>query len=86
MDLARRVENLEKSLLETREKVVKIETTVDSIKQHGASKEDIQRVFTAIEANGTKIEAMGRIMIQWAIGTGLAAAALAFTAAKLIHP
>lgn len=97
MELIKRVDNLEKSLLETREKVVRIEGMVESIKQHGSSKEDVQKLYTAIEAlsgrieskiegTGTKIETMGRTMIQWAIGTGLTTAAIAFTAAKLIHP
>lgn len=97
--MLKRVEALEKSLLETREKVVRIEAVVESIKQHGATKEDIQKVYVAIEANGTKIEsmgarieamgtrveAMGRTMIQWAVGTAIAMAGLAFAAAKLIH-
>lgn len=79
MELIKRVDNLEKSLLETREKVVRIEAVVDSIKQHGATKEDIQKVYVAIET-------MGRTMIQWAVGTAIAVAGLAFAAAKLIHP
>lgn len=92
VDLAKRVDTLEKSLLETREKVVRIEGMVESIRQHGSTKEDVQKVYTAIEAVGTKvessntkIEAMGRTIIQWFIVTGVGLAGLAFAAARYMH-
>lgn len=72
VELIKRVENLEKSLAETREKAVRIETLVESIQKHGSTKADV--------------EAMGLRIIQWMILTGIGLAGLAFAAARYIHP
>lgn len=76
-DVERRIEALEKSIPDIRERLVRIETKLESIEKHGATKADIAEVCT-------KIETMGRTMIQWAIGSAVVLAGIAFTAARFI--
>lgn len=83
-DLEKRVEALEKAVPDIRERLVRIETKLEAIDKHGATKTDIEAVLTRIEATGTKIETMGRTMIQWSIGTALVLTGIAFTAARVI--
>lgn len=76
-DVERRIEALEKLSTDSRERLIRIEEKLGSIEKHGATKADI-------ESLGTKIEAMGRTMIQWSIGTAVVLAGIAFTAARFI--
>lgn len=76
-DLERRVEALEKMSTESRERLIRIEEKLGALEKHGATKADI-------ESLGGKIEAMGRTMIQWSIGTAVVLAGIAFTAARFI--
>lgn len=76
-DLERRVEALEKISTESRERLIRIEEKLGALEKHGATKADI-------ESLGAKIEAMGRTLIQWSIGTAVVLAGIAFTAARFI--
>jgi len=80
-DLERRVEALEKISTESRERLIRIEEKLGALEKHGATKADIESIKAEL---GTKIEAMGRTMIQWSIGTAVVLAGIAFTAARFI--
>lgn len=71
--LEKRVEKLESTIVDVQLRLVRIETRLESM----ATKADIEGV-------NTRIEAMGRTMIQWAIGAAVVFAGLAFTAARFI--
>lgn len=75
--LEKRVEKLEGTIFDVQLRLVRIETRLESIENNGATKADIEGV-------NTKIEAMGRTMIQWAVGSAIILAGLAFTAARFI--
>lgn len=83
-DLERRVEALEKISTESRERLIRIEEKLGALEKHGATKAEIEAVCTKIEGMSSKIEAMGRTMIQWSIGTAVVLAGIAFTAARFI--
>lgn len=76
-EMLARIESLEKSTLDMRERLVRVESKIDSIEKHGATKADVESVCT-------KIETMGRTLIQWSIGTAVVLAGIAFTAARFI--
>lgn len=75
--MERRVQELEKSIPDIRERLACIETMLDSIENHSASKADI-------EAMGARIEATARSIIQWSVGSALVLAGLVFAAARFI--
>lgn len=79
--MERRVEALEKISTESRERLIRIEEKLGAMEKHGATKADIESIKADL---GTKIEAMGRTMIQWSIGTAVVLAGIAFTAARFI--
>lgn len=85
-DMEARVKALETAIPEIRERLARMETKIDGIEKHGATKADIEAVGAKIEAMGTRIESMGRTMIQWAVGTSLVIAGVVFAAARLIPP
>lgn len=55
--LEKRVEKLESSFLDIREKLARVETKIDSIEKHGATKNDISEMQTSL--------------IKWFVGTAL---------------
>lgn len=71
--LEKRVEKLEGTIFDVQLRLVRIETRLESM----ATKADIESV-------STKIQEMGRTMIQWAVGSAVVLAGLAFTAARFI--
>jgi hypothetical protein len=71
--LEKRIEKLESTTHDVQLRLVRIETKLESM----ATKADIEGV-------NTRIEAMGRTMIQWAVGSAVVLAGLAFTAARVI--
>lgn len=85
-DMEARVRALETAIPDIRERLARMETKIDGIERHGATKADIEAVGAKIEAMGTRIESMGRTMIQWAVGTSLVIAGVVFAAARLIPP
>lgn len=80
-ELEKRVEALEKALPDIRERLVRIETRLESVERHGATKADLESLKADLS---TRIETMGRMMIQWSIGTALVLTGIAFTAARFI--
>lgn len=71
--MEKRVEKLEGTIFDVQLRLVRIETRLESM----ATKADIESV-------NTKIQEMGRTMIQWAVGSAVVLAGLAFTAARFI--
>lgn len=71
--LEKRIEKLEGTIVDVQLRLVRIETRLESV----ATKADIESV-------NTKIQEMGRTMIQWAVGSAVVLAGLAFTAARFI--
>lgn len=73
-DMEKRVENLEKAIPEIREKLVRVETKLDSIEKHGATKADLAILESTL--------------IKWFIGTAFAmvglATAIGFGLARLL--
>tara|TARA_R110001606_G_scaffold44622_1_gene116693 strand:+ start:689 stop:1036 length:348 start_codon:yes stop_codon:yes gene_type:complete len=78
-DMEARVRALETAIPDIRERLARMETKIDSIEKHGATKADVEAVCT-------RVESMGRTMIQWAVGTSLVIAGVVFAAARLIPP
>src|SRR5690606_41770364 len=76
-DMEKRVQMLEQAIPDIRERWVRIETRLEGIEKHGATKADL-------EAVNSRIEAMGRTTIQWTIATAVVLAGVAFTAARFI--
>ncbi len=72
--LEKRIEALEKSSVDTREKLIRIESKVESVEKHGSTKADL----SALEST----------MIKWFVGTAFAmvglATAIGFGLARLI--
>lgn len=77
-DLEARVVALEKASQEIREKLVRIETKLESLEKTTASKTDIADLKTAIAEGFTS-------QTKWFVSTAIALAVIAFTAAKFIH-
>lgn len=77
-DLEARVAALEKVAVEIREKLVRVETKLESLEKHSASKADIADLKTSIADGFTS-------QTKWFISTAIALAVIAFTAAKFIH-
>ncbi|MBX8528520.1 hypothetical protein K5D32_02535 [Pseudomonas cichorii] len=73
-----RVAALEKSNLEIREKLVRVESKLEGIEKSMATKTDIADLKTAIAEGFTS-------QTKWFISTAIALAVIAFTAAKFIH-
>jgi len=73
-DLEKRVEALEKAIPDLRERLVRVETKIDSIEKHGATKLDLSTT------EGT--------LIKWFVGTAFAmtglSAAIAFGLARFL--
>lgn len=73
-DLDKRVEALEKAIPDLRERLVRVETKIDSIEKHGATKLDLS------STEGT--------LIKWFVGTAFAmtglSAAMAFGLARFL--
>lgn len=73
-DMEKRVENLEKAIPEVKEKLVRVETKLDSIEKHGATKADLATLESTL--------------IKWFIGTTFAmvglATAIGFGLARLL--
>jgi hypothetical protein len=78
-ELETRVTALEKSNLEIREKLAKVETKLEGIEKTMASKTDIAELKTSIAEGFTG-------QTKWSISTAIGLAVIAFTAAKFIHP
>ena len=73
-----RVAALEKTSVEIREKLVRVETKLDGIEKTMATKTDLADLRTAIAEGFTS-------QTKWFISTAIALAVIAFTAAKFIH-
>lgn len=73
-DLEKRVEALEKASLETRERLIRIETKLESVEKHGSTKADLVTLESTL--------------IKWFIGTAFAmvglATAIGFGLARLL--
>ncbi|MBH3464450.1 hypothetical protein I5Q49_06270 [Pseudomonas carnis] len=76
--LEQRIVALEKSTLEIREKLVRIETKLEGVEKTMATKADLSDLKTAIAEGFTS-------QTKWFISTAVALAVIAFTAAKFIH-
>lgn len=72
--MERRVEELEKAIPDIRERLVRVETKLDSLERHGATKADLSSLESTL--------------IKWFVGTAFAmvglAAAIAFGLARLL--
>ncbi len=77
-DMEARVAALEKASVEIREKLVRIETKLESVEKTVATKADLADIRTAIAEGFTS-------QTKWFISTAIALAVIAFTAAKFIH-
>ncbi|NNA20424.1 hypothetical protein HBN70_06550 [Pseudomonas lundensis] len=73
-----RVAALEKVSQDIREKLVRVETKLESLEKAAATKTDIADLKTAIAEGFTS-------QTKWFISTAIALAVIAFTAAKFIH-
>ncbi|MEQ6327829.1 hypothetical protein VLF92_05775 [Pseudomonas chengduensis] len=75
--MEKRVEVLEKALPDLRERMVRLETRLDSIDKTMATKTDIAELKASISAEfGSQT--------KWVIGTAVVLAGIAFTAARFI--
>ncbi|MBS7845353.1 hypothetical protein KFF47_21435 [Pseudomonas fluorescens] len=83
--LEARVSALEKASQEIREKLVRVETKLESIEANMATKAEIAGVGTIIAELKTSVAESMVVQTRWLIGACLALAALAFTAAKYVH-
>ncbi|HCI2552742.1 TPA: hypothetical protein NOT30_001323 [Pseudomonas aeruginosa] len=81
-DLEKRVEALEKALPDLRERLVRVETKLDSMEKNMSTKEDLKvlKGEIATEMHKSLSDQTWRF-----IGFAAGLATLAFTAAKLIH-
>lgn len=77
-DMEARVASLEKTSVEIREKLVRVETKLEGIEKTMATKADLADLRTAIAEGFTS-------QTKWFISTAIALAVIAFTAAKFIH-
>jgi len=77
-DLEARVKALEKVSQDIREKLVRVETKLESLEKSAATKTDIADLKTAIAEGFTS-------QTKWFISTAIALAVIAFTAAKFIR-
>lgn len=77
-ELEARLTALEKSTLEIREKLVRVETKLEGIEKTMATKADLADLRTVIAEGFTS-------QTKWFISTAIALAVIAFTAAKFIH-
>lgn len=77
-ELEARVTALEKISQDIREKLVRVETKLESLEKSAATKTDIADLKTAIAEGFTS-------QTKWFISTAIALAVIAFTAAKFIH-
>lgn len=68
--LEKRIEKLESALSDIREKLIKIETKVDSIEKHGATKADISGIESTL--------------IKWFVATAFAMTAITFGIVRLL--
>jgi len=98
-DLEARVVALEKTSLEIREKLVRVEMRLDSIESNMATKVDLANIASKDDLNGF-VRASSKDIQDLAVsfhktmneqtwkfvGVATALAAIAFTAAKFIHP
>lgn len=75
--MEKRLEKLEAGFQEIITRLTRVESKIESIEKHGATKADI-------EAVNARIESMGRTTIQWTIATAVVLAGVAFTAARFI--
>lgn len=91
-----RVAVLEKSSLETREALIRVEARLDNIEQNMATKIDIAEMKTNMadmKASMADMKTELRTAMaegftsqtKWSISTAVALAVIAFTAAKFIH-
>jgi len=76
-DLEKRLEAVEKAIPDIRERLARVETKIDHIERTMATKSDMAEVKTAL-AEGFNSQT------KWFIGTALAMAVIAFTAARFI--
>lgn len=68
--LEKRVENLESAVRDVREKLIRIESKVDSIEKHGSTKADL----TGMEST----------LIKWFLATALAITGITFAIVKYV--
>jgi uncharacterized protein YhaN len=81
--LEKRVEALEKSLPEIKERLARVETKLDSVEKSMATKADLEAVRGAISTDLHK--AIGDATWRF-VQISVVLAGLSFTAAKFIHP
>ncbi|MFA0929013.1 hypothetical protein RA263_14595 [Pseudomonas syringae pv. tagetis] len=77
-DMESRVAALEKTTVDIREKLVRVETKLEGIEKTMATKADLADLRTVIADGFTS-------QTKWFISTAIALAVIAFTAAKFIH-
>ncbi|WP_434771239.1 hypothetical protein [Pseudomonas entomophila] len=83
-ELEARVAALEKASQDVREKLVRLETKLESIENNMATKAEIVAVGTIIAELKTSVAESMMVQTRWLIGACLALAGLAFTAARYL--
>ncbi len=87
--MEKRIESIEKSLPEIKERLARVETKIDSIKKHMVTKADLLEetggLNQAIANFRTDIQSLETRLLKWFVGTAAALSAVAFGVARLIH-
>lgn len=83
--MEKRVEALEKSNLEIREKLVRVETKLENIEKTMVTKAELAAVGTMIAELKTSVAESMVVQTRWLIGACIGLAGLAFAAARYIH-
>lgn len=86
--MEKRIEALEKMLPDMRERLARVETKLDGIEKHMATKADLVNVKADLEGSiaGLRTAMLEGFASQtkWFIGTAVVLAGIAFTAARFI--
>ena len=80
-----RVEALEKALPDIRERMVRVETKLDSIEKTMATKTDLGDLKVSMAELKTSVIEGFNNQTKWFVATAAVLAGIAFTAARLIH-
>lgn len=87
--MEKRIEAIEKSLPEIKERLARVETKIDSIEKHMVTKanllEETGGLNQAIGNFRTDIQSLETRLLKWFVGTAATLSAVAFGVARLIH-
>ena len=88
-ELEKRIEALEKSIPEIRERLSRVETKLDAIKENMVTKADLieetSGLNLAVANFRTDIQSLETRLLKWFVGTAGVLSAIAFGVARLIH-